>query len=242
MRIDILTTHHRSCDQVDKFWRSYGWQPVYHDNTGLPPGTGRNRILEEFYSSGRSWLAIADDDVYLDIQRGNAIEFLSDPNKLLSKLNDEIASFGVMNNIHHRVDITLSNPALKDNWVFLRNYWIGCLMFHRNTGNKYKFHPTDVLEDMDWCIEQLLDHQRVATCMNLVMKNLGAKSSLFTTQQQRRESYIAAKQRIANSYPGITLTDKGKLLKTKLINSHWPNSPRWQSVKNIGPSLVISRD
>jgi len=241
MRVDILTTQHRDSSVVDQFWRSQGWEPVYHDNTDLPPGAGRNRILKEFYASDRKWICIADDDIVFDLARGQAQEFLQDPNAVLNRIDQEITSFGVMNNIHHRVDITLTNPVVKNNWVFLRNYWIGCLMFHRNTGGQYWFHPTDVLEDMDWCIEQLLDHQRVATCMNLVMKNIGLASTIFSNQQQRRERYAAAKQRIANSYPGIRLTDTGKLMKTRLINSHWPASYNWASVRGIGPSLVVPR-
>lgn len=241
MRVDILTTQHRNCDVVDQFWRSQGWEPVYHDNTDQPPGAGRNRILEEFYASDRKWICIADDDIVFDLARGQAQEFLQDPDAVLDRIDQEITSFGVMNNIHHRVDITLNNPVVQHNWVFLRNYWIGCLMFHRNTGGQYWFHPTDVLEDMDWCIEQLLDHQRVATCMNLVMKNTGLTSTIFHNQQQRRQRYAAAKQRIAGSYPGIRLTDTGKLMKTRLINSHWPASYNWSSVRGIGPSLVVPR-
>lgn len=242
MRVDILTTSDRNTAVVNDFWTSHGWTPVYHDNTGQPPGAGRNQILKEFYASGREWICIADDDIVFDTARGQAQQFLAQPSALLDKISSEITSFGVMNNIHHRVDITLNNPVVNHNWVFLRNYWIGCLMFHRNTGGQYWFHPTDVLEDMDWCIAQLLDHQRVATCMNLVMRNTSKNSTIFANQQQRRDRYAAAKQRIADSYPGITLTDTGKLMKTRLINSRWPASYNWHSVKGIGPSLVVPRD
>jgi len=77
--------------------------------------------------------------------------------------------------------------------------------------------------------------------MKLVMKNTGFASTIFQNQQQRRERYAAAKQRIASTYPGIRLTDTGKLIKTRLIQSHWPASYNWHSVKNIGPSLVVPR-
>lgn len=239
MRVDILTTRHRSKDMVDQFWRSHGWQPVYHDNSDQPPGRGRNQILDEFYDSDRLWLCMADDDCILDTQRGRALEFLRNPNPMLNDISDDITSFGVMNNIHHRVEITLTNPVLANNWVFMRNYWIGCLVFHRNTGRRYYNHDTDVLEDMDWCIAQLQDHQRVATCMNLVQKNTGFTSTIFTNQEQRRQRYRAAKQRIADSYPGISFNANGKLVKTKLINQCWPHSPNWRSVPGIGPSLVV---
>ena len=242
MRVDILTTRDRDTAVVNDFWTSHGWTPVYHDNTGQPPGAGRNLILKEFYASGREWICIADDDIVFDTARGQAQQFLAQPSALLDKISSEITSFGVMNNIHHRVDITLNNPVVNHNWVFLRNYWIGCLMFHRNTGGQYWYHPTDVLEDMDWCIAQLLDHQRVAICMNLVMRNTGHTSTIFANQQQRRDRYAAAKQRIADSYPGITLTNTGKLMKTRLINSCWPASYNWHTVKGIGPSLVVPRD
>ena len=239
MRIDILTTQHRGRDKTQNFWQSYGWTPVYHDNTDQPPGAGRNRILQEFYNSDRTWLCMADDDIVLDVQRGRSREFLYNPRSLLDAISPEITSFGVMNNIHHRVDITLNNPVVQNNWVFVRNYWIGCLVFHKRTGQTYWNHDSDVLEDMDWCIQQLMDNQRIATCMNLVMKQLDSKSTIFSNQHQRREKYIAAKQRIAHSYPDITLTPQNKLIKTRLINRYWPISPAWSSVPDIGPALTV---
>lgn len=239
MRIDIITTANRDATPAVEFWRSWGWDPVLHDNTGQPLGMGRNRVIDEFNASGREWLCLADDDMVIDTTRGWGERFLRDPGTLLAQVRGEITSFGLMNNIHHRVDITLRNPVVENNWVFLRNYWIGCLMFHRPGPRPYYFHPTDVLEDMDWCLEQLKDRQRVAISMNLVQRNLGFRSTIFRDQEDRRERYRRAKQRIADTWPGVELRESGKLVKTRAIRLNWPSSPLWQSVPGIGPSLVV---
>lgn len=239
MRIDIITTQARTTTLVDQFWRQWGWQPVYWDNTGHPPGQGRNRVLADFYASDREWLALADDDMIIDVARGRGAEFLSAPQALLSRVPQDISSFGLMNNIHHRVDITLTNPALHDHWCFYRASWIGCLFFHRRTSGHFQFHPWDVLEDMDWCLEQIQAGHHVAHCMNMVMKNVGFSSTIFRDQSDRRKRYHAAKQRIQQSYPGITLTAQGKLVKTRFLNQYWPIQPPWSTVPGIGPCQRI---
>lgn len=240
MRIDIITTQARTTTQVDHFWRSHGWQPHYWDNTGHPLGQGRNRVLADFYSSDREWLVLADDDMTIDVARGRGQEFLAAPQALLSRVPQDISSFGLMNNIHHRVDITLTNPAVRDHWCFYRASWIGCLFFHRRTSGQFQFHPWDVLEDMDWCLDQIQAGQHVATCMNMVMKNLGLRSTIFTDQADRRRRYQAARQRIASTYPGITITPTGKLVKTRFLNQYWRPDPAWSSVPGIGPCRRIA--
>ena len=239
MRIDILTTQARDHSQVDTFWRSHGWQPVYWDNTGHPPGHGRNQILDDFYASDREWLAMADDDMVIDTKRGQGLGFLKDPAAVLDLVPQDITSWGLMNNIHHRVDITLSNPAVRDHWCFYRASWIGCLVFHRRTGHRFYNHATDVLEDMDWCLDQIIAGHRVAHCMNLVQKNIIAGSTIFGDQADRRSRYRAAKQRIQQQYPMITLTPAGKLVKSRLLNHYWPIQPPWVSVPGIGPCQRI---
>lgn len=242
MKIQIITTQHRDSSGVVKFWSQHGWEPVIHDNTGRSLGQRRNEILDEFYDSSEPWLALADDDMIIDTQRGWAQHFLHKPTQLLDSLGQDITSWGLMNNIHHRVDITLNNPALQDNWVFYRSSWIGCLMFHRNTGQRFYHHPTDVLEDMNWCLDQIQAGHRVATCMNLVQKNTGgSRSTIFTNQQDRRSRYQKAKQRIASEYPGITLTSQGRLIKSRFLNQFWQQDAKWSSIKDIGPSLKIPK-
>lgn len=239
MRIDILTTRLRANTIVDSFWRQWGWQPVYWDNTGRPPGEGRNRILDDFYASDRDWLAMADDDMVIDTKRGLALPFLRNPASVLDRVPQDITSWGLMNNIHHRVEITLTNPAVKDHWCFYRASWIGCLVFHRRTGRRFYNHTTDVLEDMDWCLDQIMAGHCVAHCMNLVQKNVITGSTIFSNQSDRRKRYHAAKQRIQQSYPGITLTAQGKLVKTRFLNQYWPIQPPWSTVPGIGPCQRI---
>jgi len=239
MKIHILTTQKRDSTPVVAFWQSQGWQPITHDNTGHPCGHGRNQILEEFYSSSEPWLAMADDDMIIDTNRGWAHQFLSNPQRLLHKMGQEITSWGLMNNIHHRVDTTLRNPAVQQDWVFYRASWIGCLVFHRNTGQRFYNHPTDVMQDMDWCLQQLQAGHRVAHCMNLVQKNTTSTSTIFASKSERRQKYLAAKQRIAREYPLITLTPTNRLVKTRFINKYSPITPPWASVADIGPCLRI---
>jgi hypothetical protein len=235
MRIDILTTKRRDTTVVDQFWRSHGWSPVYWDNTDALPGLGRNRILTDFYASDRPWLAMADDDMVIDVKRGAGAEFLSDPYRVLNKIAGEITSFGLMNNIHHRVDITLTNPALQDHWVFYRASWIGCLVFHHRTGQQFYNNETDILEDMDWCLDQIQAGHHVAHCMNIVQRCVSGSSTIFQDQAQRRQRYLAAKRRILKQYPGITLSAQNRLVKTRFLNQYWPVQTPWKTVKDIGP-------
>ena len=241
MKIHILTTQQRDSTAVQAWWQQQGWQPIIYDNTGQAPGIGRNHILEDFYASSDAWLAMADDDMIMDLQRGWGQRFMQDPGQLLDAIGDQVTSFGVMNNIHHRVDITLQNPVVLRSWVLYRASWIGCLVFHRNTGKRFYNHASDVLEDMDWCLDQIRSGHRVATCMNLVQRMQGgAKSTVFTDQNQRRQRYQQAKQRIAQQYPGITLTNKGRLVKTRFLNQFWPTDPAWHTVTGIGPCVELS--
>lgn len=239
MKIRILTTQSRDRTDTQAFWEQAGWQPIFYDNTGLPPGTGRNHILEDFYSTSEPWLAMADDDMWIDRRRGWGQRFLDQPQTLLDSIGDRITSWGLMNNIHHRVDITLQNPAVQQDWVFYRASWIGCLVFHRNTGDRFYNHPTDVLEDMDWCLDQIQAGHRVAHCMNIVQHNRGSNSTIFTNQADRRQRYLRAKQRIAQQYPGITLTAQHRLIKTRFLNQYWAQDPAWKTITHIGPSLRI---
>lgn len=241
MKIHILTTQNRDSSAVQKFWKSHGWDVVIYDNTGRHPGPGRNAILDAFYDSSDEWLAMCDDDMTIDVQRGWGQQFLNDPGALLSKLHGRITSWGLMNNIHHRVDVTLNNPQVQKHWTFYKASWIGCLVFHRNTGQRFYNHESDILEDMDWCLDQIQAGHRVAHCMNLVQKNLGgAKSTVFDDQNDRRSRYHQAKCRIAQSYPDITLTAKNKLVKTRFMNRYY-NSSDWTSVANIGPCILIDK-
>ena len=242
MKIHLLTTQHRDPAAVESFWQQWGWEVVRYDNTGQPPGVGRNAILDQFYNSTDEWLAMADDDMVLDTRRGWGEQFLREPQKLFDSIGDSITSWGVMNNIHHRVDITLRNPVLRTNWVFYRASWIGCLVFHRNTGERFYNHRTDILEDMDWCLDQIQRGHRVAHCMNLVQQNRGgAQSTIFHDQAERRRRYLQAKQRIAREYPGITLTDKNRLVKTRFMNQYY-QSADWTRVDAVGPSIIIAAD
>jgi len=241
VKIHLLTTQHRDSSAVQQWWQQQGWQVCTHDNTGRAPGAGRNEILEQFYSTSEPWLAMADDDMTIDLKRGWGQQFAQDPESLLNLIGDRVTSWGLMNNIHHRVDITLQNPAVQKNWVMYRSSWIGCLVFHRNTGQRFYNHPTDVLEDMDWCLDQIRHGHRVAHCMNLVQRcQGGAASTIFQNQAERRDRYLRAKQRIAAEYPGITLTESRRLVKTRFINQYWQPNPEWSSVPGIGPSLQIT--
>jgi hypothetical protein len=235
MRVDILTTASRAAMLQDSlnFWHSHGWTTQVWDNTDQPPGAGRNRILADFYASKRPWLAMVDDDQLIDIKRGWGARFMANPWEILHNITPDISSWGLLNNRIHRVDVTVTNPVVAQRWCFVKTSWIGCVVFHRNTGQQYWQHPTGILEEMDFCLAQFRDGYKVATCSNLVQHDRGGRSTLFTTQQQRVQAYKDAQHRVIRDWPGCEIRS-GKLYREPFIKRYWRNTPGWGSVKNIG--------
>ena len=240
-RVDILTVKQRSKTIIERFWKQHGFQPVFWDNTDKLPGIGRNIILNNFYNSDRKWLIMVDDDVIIDTERGDGKTFLQNIDQILNAIGDEVTSFSVMNNILHRVATTLKNPVVKDSWCFLRNYWIGNIVFHRNTGQKYYNHETDILEDQDWCLHQLKDKQRIAILMNVVLKSISSQSLLFNNNDARVKRYKQARERLLQDWPMLIKTKNKKIMKTKMINHYWPTSLKWKSETDLGISFRITK-
>jgi len=231
--IDILTVKQRPNTMVDKFWRQHGFEPRFWDNTGKMPGEGRNAILDDFYNSDRKWLMMADDDVVIDTARGDGASFLNNIDQILAKVGDEITTFGVMNNIVHRVATTLKNPVVEHNWVWMRSYSLSNIFLHRKTQN-IPFSETHMLEDQEWCMDQLCAGQRCATLMNVAMKTVTNTSLLFKDNKDRIAQYQQAKQHWFKKYPTLKTDTRNRVRKTALLTQHWPASPNWRSVKNIG--------
>ena len=239
-RVDILTVKQRSNTIIERFWKQHGFQPVFWDNTNKMPGVGRNIILNNFYNSDRKWLVIADDDVIIDTARGDGKTFLQNIDQILNAIGDEITSFGVMNNIVHRVATTLKNPIVKDNWVWMRSYSFSNIFFHKKTQN-IPFSETYMLEDQEWCMDQLCAKQRCATLMNIAMKSIDNTSLLFRDNKDRIEQYQQAKQHWFKKYPTLKTDTRNRVRKTALINQYWPTSLNWKSVKDIGVCFRIPK-
>jgi hypothetical protein len=236
MKIAILTTQARPelKEQTEAFWKGIGWEPVYYYNDGSHPGVGRNRILKDFYAGTDEWIAIVDDDNIIDVKRGDYQAFVDNIDHVLDLAKQgNVATFSIMNNIVHRVETTLTNATVADNWCWMRSYSLSNLFFHRRT-EYVPFSEEYMLEDQEWCIDQLQRGLICATLMNVVMKTIGTKSLLFTDQKHRLEEYNRAKAHWLDKYPSLKPDKNGKMSKMPLIKTHWPNPLNWSSTKGIG--------
>lgn len=239
MRVDILTTDSRA-DLLRSslaFWQQWGWQTQVWNNTDQPPGAGRNRILDDFYDSDREWLCMVDDDQLIDVRRGWGERFMRDPGQILHNITPEITTWGLLNNRIHRVEVTVSNPAVAHTWCFIKTSWIGCVVFHRNThrrwAQRYHQHPTGILEEMDFCLAQFRDGHKIATCANLVQHDRGGRSTLFANSTERLKAYALAQQRVVADWPGCVIRGR-KLYREPFIRQHWQPSPDWRSLPALG--------
>jgi hypothetical protein len=241
MRVDVLTTHSREPIRTttNDWWRENAWTPVNYFNDGLKPGVGRNAILEEFYDSNREWLCMVDDDYIFHPRLGRTTEFMQNIDSILAGIGDEITSFGFLNNILQPIGKLLERPVIQNNWVFVRNYWIGCMVFHRNTGRRYYYHPSDQLEEMDWCLSQLEHGQRVAVCQNVSMRDLGGTSNsvLFENKRHRIEHYKQSRDRLLQDWPMLQMKGN-KLTKKRMVDYYWPLSHRWHTIPDVGYGFI----
>ena len=239
-RVDVLTTTSREFlrPTTQATWRAAGFEPVYHINDDQHPGVGRNRILQEFYASDREWLIMSDDDVIIDSLRGDYAKFVQDPAAVLDiAAQADIATFGIMNNIVHRVATTLENPAVATNWVFMRSYSLSNIFFHRRT-RYIAQNETAMLEDQQWCMDQLAQGLRCACLMNLVLKSITTPSLLFDNNAERTKQYEQAKKQWAGEYPLLTVNRNGRTSKMRMINYYWRKRSDWHSVPGIGVAYV----
>jgi hypothetical protein len=239
MKVAILTTHDRDSLRAvtEPFWRDSGWEPVYYYNDGAHPGVGRNRILRDFYAGTDEWICISDDDNILDTRRGEFVNFTQNIDHVLGLAAEGgINTFGILNNIVHRVEITLTNPAMIDNWVWIRSYSLSNVFFHRRT-EMVEFSEEYMMEDQEWCMDQLVRGQVCGLLMNVVMKTISTPSLLFQDNAERGQAYTRAREHWLAKYPGLKYDIRGRISKMPILKKYWPNPVNWDRCETVGLSF-----
>lgn len=237
MKVYVLTTDKRKhLESITKpEWIKISKDITYWNNTGHHPGHGRNRILEDFYLNHTDqWCVIADDDNIIDPARGYYNRFIDQLDYVLETASaNDIATFGFLNNIVHRVDITIKHPTLQHNWVWMRSFSLSNIFFHRRT-KLVRFNETQMIEDQEWCMDQLKNGMRCATLMNAVIKDVNHKSTLFRDNTDRKQQYQIAKDRWMDKFPELKTDRNGRVRKTHFVKKYWRPNILWSGLKNIG--------
>jgi len=237
MKVYILTTaQRRHLESVTRpAWSQISQDITYWDNTGHHPGHGRNRILEDFYHHHTDeWCVIADDDNIIDPARGYSDLFIRQLDHVLdcARLSD-IATFGFLNNIVHRVASTIRHPTLQHNWVWMRSFSLSNIFFHRRT-QLVLFNETQMMEDQEWCMDQLRQGLRCATLMNAVIRVVHHRSTLFRDSADRRAQYQTARDLWMSRFPELRVDIRGRVRKTHFVKKYWQPHSSWSGLKNIG--------
>jgi len=194
-RIDLLTSDRRpeTTQATVEWWQAQGWEVVCWDNTGNPPGVGRNRILEDFYSSPREWLVMADDDTTLYTHRFRTQEFLD----CEWQTQTDVDLFCLMSNQEMSRGFHYTwwdTKEFNNQWVFKLEPAITKFYCLRNTGTEIYQQEWMGLEDFDFAMEYLKAGYTTARLMNVFLREQGyEKSSLFTDYAHRKECYEQGK-------------------------------------------------
>jgi len=239
MKIYILSTKERQDLKKDTLpaWQKISTDITYWDNTGFHPGYGRNRILEDFYNKQDSeWCVITDDDNILDPKRGYYDRFCNELPYILDRAkSNDIATFSFLNNIVHRVNITIQHPMLQNNWVWMRSFSLSNVFFHRRTKLVY-FNEHQMIEDQEWCMDQAQQGLRCATLMNIVIKDIRNSSTLFLNNTDRKQQYQQAKDLWMSKFPELKQNVDGRISKRHFVKKYWKPNLLWSGMKNIGVS------
>ena len=198
-RIDLLT--HKGRGDITyhtiNWWESQGWQVVVWDNTGFLPAVGRNQIIEDYKSSDRDYLIMADDDITLYTHRYLTQQWLKAP---------------IFNGVY-TLNSNLKMNVLKqysrdwDCWQQGQHYWTDC----HHIGQLYVINRKDIpcqdtslpaLEDMDWawqCNQLGINTQMLHTVF--LREQSQDRGSIFCSdRQQRVELYNQARDMMKHKW------------------------------------------
>ncbi len=189
--------------------------------------SARNLLLDDFYMGNDEWSYFADNDCILsDRQNGRTI-FAQ-----LDKITDE--------NIY--IIMPMNGRNAGDNYNFLwskyRSVYNSALIFSKlwdlSTGlwffrkpkAKLYFDPScTVMEDGAFALEAIRNGMGVFKCKNILLQDLSGpnNSTLFKDNKDRVEKMVHAKQWLANSFPELSINDKGHLSRRDFAKKYW----RW---------------
>tara|TARA_Y100001937_G_scaffold112971_1_gene161123 strand:+ start:2380 stop:3147 length:768 start_codon:yes stop_codon:yes gene_type:complete len=234
MIIDILTSKTRpieTTNQTVEFWKSIGWTPRLWDNTGKPCGVGRNQMMQDFYASDREWCIICDDDITLYPHRFQTQLFM-DTFDAFTQSDVDLFSLNSNNEMRRQMQYTWWDTT--DQLLWHRDATVTKWFAIRKTDQQYWWEEWYGLEDLDFALQHLADGLTVARMPNVFLREQGfKKSSLFTSDQQRRDGLVQGRQGIAHKW-GFSTKNKSPWIADK-----W--NPRGAWTKTI-KGWVCSQD
>jgi hypothetical protein len=191
-RIDLLT--HKGRDHITtptvNWWESQGWQVVLWDNTGSLPAVGRNRIIQDYKSSDREMLIMADDDITLYTHRYLTKSWLKTP------VRNGVYTL----NSNHKMHILMQYSR---DWDHGNHHWtethhIGQLYAIDNKLIPLQDETLPALEDMDWAwqCQALGIPTRMLHTVFLKERSQDKGSIFCKDRKQRVEIYAQAKEQM----------------------------------------------
>jgi hypothetical protein len=189
-RIDLLTCQGRAdiTNKTVAWWQSQGWEVVLWDNTGNLPAVGRNKIIQDFQSSDRNILIMADDDITLYTHRYLTADWLKNP------LSNGVYTL----NSNHKMGILKYNSS---GWNDGNHHWretpeISQLYVIDRKDIPYQDETIPALEDLYWAKEcnRLGIQTQILHTVFLREQSQDKGSLLFRDRQHRKEVYQQAKQ------------------------------------------------
>ena len=227
-RIDLLCSTRRPevTQGTINWWQSKGWEVKTWYNDGYPCGTGRNKMLEEFYASDRQWIVIADDDITLYTHRYNTQWFLDKPELWQNQTEVDYFSLNSNNEMHRQMmkswwDKNEFNQQL----VFKRDMTPTKIHIFRKPPKPLWFEKWYGYEDYDFALQFINEGMTVARLLNVFLREQGfSKSSLFEGQEHRKECYAQARIELENKWGNVLI----QVLKNKWVpRGMWHNHPRY---------------
>lgn len=208
-RIDLLTHKGRELitNKTVSWWTSQNWQVVLWDNTGYSPSVGRNRIIQDYKSSDRELLIMADDDITLYPHRYLTEEWLKQP------ISRDVYTLNSNHKMH------LLRQYSRD-WAHGNHHWttsdcIGQFYVIANKNVPLQDENLHVLEDLDWawqCFQQGITCRMLHTVF--LREQSQDRGSLITTDRViRKQMYAQAEQQIFTKY---TISKKSEFRKQYL--------------------------
>ncbi len=195
-RIDLLTHQGREhiTNKTVAWWQSQGWQVVLWDNTGYLPAVGRNKIIQDYKSSDRPLLIMADDDITLYTHRYLTADWLKKP----------IANGVYTLNSNHKMGTLHFNST---GWDDGAHHWsasehIGQLYVSDRKDIPLQDETLPALEDMDWAWQcQAMGIPTYMLHTVFLREQSQDKGSIFCKdRRQRVEIYAKAKEQMHSKW------------------------------------------
>lgn len=189
-RIDLLTCQGRGdiTNKTVAWWQSQGWEVVLWDNTGNLPAVGRNRIINDYKTSDRQLLIMADDDITLYTHRYQTQQWLKTP----------VANGVYTLNSNHKMGILKYNSSgwNDGNHHWQETYEISQLYVIDRKDIPLQDETLPALEDIYWAKEcnRLGIKTQILHTVFLREQSQDKGSLLFRDRQHRKEVYQQVKQ------------------------------------------------